>query len=56
MGDLGGDGHYVACATSDGVTWYEFDDVTVARVNVDALLRSDRLQRNVYLLFYRRPT
>ena len=47
-------GHYVACATADRVTWYEFDDVTVTRVNIDAQLQSERLQRNVYLLFYRR--
>jgi len=52
----GGGGHYVTLASGDDVVWHVFDDVTVARVNIDELLRSDDVQRNAYLLFYRAVT
>jgi len=53
---IGGGGHYVTLASGDDVVWHVFDDVTVARVNIDELLRSDDVQRNAYLLFYRAVT
>jgi len=52
--DVIGGGHYVTYATADGVTWYMFDDVIVTAVDIDQELMIESLQRNVYLLFYRR--
>jgi len=52
-------GHYVAYAAADDdeVAWHRFDDVAVTRVGDMAVeLASSELQRNVYLLFYRRVT
>jgi len=50
-----GQGHHdVTYASCDDVTWYRFDDVTVIMVNIDQELMSEFLERNVYLLIYRR--
>ena len=52
--DVIGSGHYVTYATADRVTWYMFDDDIVTAVDIDQQLMTESLQRNVYLLFYRR--
>jgi len=47
-------GHYVTYATTDDITWYKFDDVTVTEVDIDQQLMSQSVQQSVYVLFYRR--